>query len=232
MATIRIPSINSSFRLVAIHLDHRDGSAGTKKREKEAQDVVSVIPRDSLPLVLCGDMNARLGTHHIFKTQLCLRDSHEGTSRKTSTAYGMLLDYIFVSRDFFVSDQIAPDEKGFPNMKPRKVRDRWGSGEAYAPSDHYPVVCSLQLKTTTALKKQENESNQQWVTHQRKDGVRGTLLRKAMTTEHKLYIENASTHEVMNGDLVEVVSHHDNFAWVKTLEGIEGYVQTKHLLFS
>lgn len=151
MATVQDQSTHRSFRLVAIHLDHRD----EEQQIQEAEKVVRIVPKDGLPLLVCGDMNSdhrydNNGPVPILMHGLGLYDTHHHTARRSSTVYRAILDYMLFSRnDFFVSDAVLPDSTGFPDLRPRKVPGKFGDME-WEPSDHYPVMCRLSLSASAS----------------------------------------------------------------------------------
>jgi len=61
--------------------------------------------------------------------------------------------------------------------------------------------------------------------HQRNDGTRRTGLRREMTAEQRSF----TGKHVCNGERVQVALRFDDFAWIQTSRGDEGYVQCKHL---
>merc|ERR1712039_447373 len=158
MAILHVPKIGKSFCFAGAHL--MPFKKGAKRRVQEAKIIVQKLRKRSqgLPIVLGGDMNQskknKSSPVQILMRGLDLKDAHSGTGRGKTTVYGVQFDYALVSRSFGVSNQIRPDQKGYPAFKPKKVRfwhnkNKW----SYAPSDHFPVQCTLSLAPNRGQKR-------------------------------------------------------------------------------
>ncbi|HKO80238.1 MAG TPA: hypothetical protein VJU78_07585, partial [Chitinophagaceae bacterium] len=109
---------------------HLDAERSDSNRVIQAKEIVRILKKETLPVVLAGDMNAEAGTEVIN-----ILDQHFTRTCKKNCAFTIPVDKPTKTIDFIA---YSADD-------PFKVISHKVIDEKYA-SDHLPVIAELQLK--------------------------------------------------------------------------------------
>jgi len=156
-------STGLTFVYFNLHMDHK----GTKAREESAKLILKKIqemPRD-MPVILTGDFNVDQfsPSYRLLNTSGILRDSHDkaafiyepvaGTFNAFSPDNSPVgrIDHIFLTHHFSVLKYGIPDDTYRVTGKDteNKVQgdaEKKEKSEARCPSDHFPVMITVEVK--------------------------------------------------------------------------------------
>ncbi len=129
------------FRAAVTHLDH----AGARARYEQARILAAWCARNSTPLVVLGDFNAAPGSrvHRLLTSaQTGLRDTWEVMERPESTASATHHDFEGIPRKSRIDWILV--SSAFEVLGVEIIHDCF---EERYPSDHYPYLARVRLKT-------------------------------------------------------------------------------------